>query len=84
MRIQPSDKSLGVEPASPAQPETAVSRSKSTGADRVELSALSQTAAGLAPQRLDEIQASVHAGTYEANAAEVARRIVNFYLIPVK
>jgi anti-sigma28 factor (negative regulator of flagellin synthesis) len=84
MRIQPSDKSLGVEPASPAQPDTAAARSKSAGADRVELSALSQTAAGLAPQRLEEIQASVHAGTYEANAAEVARRIVNFYLIPVK
>jgi anti-sigma28 factor (negative regulator of flagellin synthesis) len=41
-------------------------------------------ASGLAPQRLDEIQASVHAGTYEANAADVARRIVDFYLIPVK
>ena len=84
MRIQPSDKSLGVEPASPAQPDTAAARSKSTGADRVELSALSRTAAGLAPQRMEEIQTKVHAGTYEANAAEVARRIVNFYLIPVK
>ena len=84
MRIQPSDKSLGVEPASPAQPDSAAARPKSAGADRVELSALSQSAAGLGPQRLEEIQASVHAGTYEANAADVARQIVNFYLIPVK
>ena len=84
MRIQPSDKSLGVEPASPAQPDTAAARSTPAGADRVELSSLSQVASGLAPQRLDEIQASVHAGTYEANAADVARRIVDFYLIPVK
>jgi len=84
MRIQPSDKSLGVEPASPAQPDTAASRSKSTGADRVELSSLSQAAAGPAPQRLEAIQASVQAGTYEANASEVARSIVDFYLIPVK
>jgi hypothetical protein len=84
MRIQPSDKSLGVEPASPAQPDTAAARSKSAGADRVELSALSQVAAGLAPQRLDEIQARFKGGTYEANAADVARRIVDFYLIPVK
>ena len=84
MRIQPSDKSLGVEPASPAQPDTAAARSKSAGADRVELSALSQTAAGLAPPRPEEIQASVHAGTYEANAAERGGRIVSYYLIPVK
>jgi len=84
MRIQPSDKSLGVEPASPAQPDTAGSRSKATGSDRVELSNLSQGAAGLAPQRLEEIHASVQGGTYQANASDVARRIVDFYLIPVK
>ena len=84
MRIQRSDKSLGIGPSSPAQPETAAHYSTPAPADRVELSALSQLAAGPAPSRLAEIHANFQAGKYEGDAAEVARRIVDFYLIPVK
>ena len=81
MRIQPSEKSFGPGPASPAQPDTAPPPSVPTGADHVELSALSQAAAGLAPERLQEIQSSLQSETYSVKAAEVSRRIVDFYLI---
>ena len=84
MRIQRSDKSHGVGPASPSQPDLATHRVVPEAADSVELSALSQLAAGPPPSRLAEIQANYLAGKYDGDAAEVARRIVDFYLIPVK
>lgn len=84
MRIQRTDKSLGIGRSTPAQPDTAASHSTPAGADSVALSALSQLAAGPAPSRLAEIQANFLAGKYEGDAAEVARRIVDFYLVAVK
>ncbi|HUJ23015.1 MAG TPA: hypothetical protein VLX58_15900 [Bryobacteraceae bacterium] len=84
MRIQPTSKSLPVGPAEPTQPDKPASPSVGTGSDRVELSVLSQAAAGLAPNRAEEIQAAIDTGTYEVNAAEVSHQIVEFYLIPLK
>ncbi|MBZ5596284.1 MAG: hypothetical protein LAP39_28900 [Acidobacteriia bacterium] len=84
MRIEPTDKSFRVGPASPAQPDTVPASPARSGSDHVELSALSQAAGGLSPQRLDEIQAQVTSGNYQASAAAVSHSIVDFYLIPVK
>jgi hypothetical protein len=84
MRIQPTAKSSGIGPTAPVQPDTTHAAPATVGADHVDLSALSQAAAGLAPQQLKKIQAQVGSGTYQANAAEVSHRIVDFYLIPVK
>jgi anti-sigma28 factor (negative regulator of flagellin synthesis) len=50
----------------------------------VHLSVLSQAAAGMEPGRLDAIQSAVNSGTYQVDAAEVSRRIVEFYLIPTE
>jgi len=50
----------------------------------VVLSSLSQAAGGLAPGRLEQIQAEVSSGKYQPDAAEVSHSIVNFYLIPLK
>ena len=83
MRIQPTSKSLPADPLSPAQPESTPAPSR-RGSDRVELSALSQAAAGLSPDRLKEIQAALDAGTYEINPAKISRSIVEFYLTPLK
>jgi hypothetical protein len=83
MRIQPAGKSIGVGPASPTQPNPAASSAPQTGTDRVDLSALSQAAAGLGPHRIEEIQTSVNSGTYDVSVTELSRRIVDFYLIPV-
>lgn len=54
------------------------------GADSVDLSALSQAAAGLAPEKLEQIQAAVSAGKYQPDPAEVSHSIVEFYLIPLE
>lgn len=84
MRIEPSGKSSPVGPASPAHPDTASPHPAPTGADHVVLSALSQAAGGLAPERLTEIQAEVSSGKYQPDAADISRSIVDFYLIPLK
>ena len=84
MRIESTGKGIPVGPASPAQPDTAAAPPKPLGADHVDLSALSQAAAGLSPARIDKIQSEVSSGAYQVNAAEVSRRIVDFYLIPVE
>jgi len=83
MRIEPGGKSAPVGPASPAQPGTPAAPPAPTSSDEVNLSALSQAAAGLAPARIEQIQAEVSAGKYQPDAAEVSHRIVDFYLIPL-
>jgi len=83
MRINPAGESVGVGPASSAQPNTDHPFPAPAGLDHVELSALSQAASGIGPERLAEMQASVGSGAYEVNSAETSRRIVDFYLIPV-
>jgi len=50
----------------------------------VQLSVLSQAAAGMEPGRLESIQSAVSSGTYQVDAGEVSRRIVEFYLIPTE
>jgi anti-sigma28 factor (negative regulator of flagellin synthesis) len=84
MRIEPTDKTAGIGPASPAHSETPAHPSTPAGADHVELSVLSQAAAGLAPGRVQQIQEQLRAGTYQPDAGEVSRHIVEFYLIPLK
>jgi anti-sigma28 factor (negative regulator of flagellin synthesis) len=84
MRIEPTDKSAAIDRATPAQVDSTAARPASGRPDRVELSALSQAVAGLAPGRLTEIQSEVSAGTYQVDASQVSRRIVDFYLIPLK
>jgi len=37
----------------------------------------------MSPDRLEQIQAAVNSGSYEAPAAEVSHAIVDFYLIPL-
>ena len=81
MRIQPTEKSLSPDPAAPAQPGSAASQSVPQRTDRVELSALSQGAGGLAPERLQELQYSLESDTYSVKSGDVSRRIVDFYLI---
>jgi len=83
MRIQPTSKSFPADPLSPAQPETTSTPRRSTS-DHVELSALSQSAVGLSPNRLKEIQVAFDAGTYDISPAAVSRAIVEFYLTPLK
>jgi hypothetical protein len=84
MRIEPSGKSNPVGSAAPAQPDAPARHPAPAGADRVELSALSQAAGGLAPGRLEQIHVEVSAGKYQPDAADVSRHIVDFYLIPLK
>jgi len=84
MRIEPTDKSFRVGPASPAHSEASPVTRARQGSDHVELSALSQAASGLSPQRVEEIQSQVSSGTYQVNAAAVSHSIVDFYLIPLK
>jgi anti-sigma28 factor (negative regulator of flagellin synthesis) len=84
MRIEPTDKSFRVGPASPAHSEATPATPARTGSDHVELSALSQAAGALSPQRVEEIQSQVSSGTYQVNAAAVSHSIVDFYLIPLK
>jgi anti-sigma28 factor (negative regulator of flagellin synthesis) len=84
MRIEPTDKSFRVGPASPAQPDAVPAARARSSSDHVELSALSQAAGGLSPQRIDEIQNQVNSGTYQVSAADVSHSIVNFYLIALK
>ncbi len=82
MRIEPTGKGAPVSRSSPAQPGTPAAPAAPAGSDRVDLSALSQAAAGLAPEKLEQIQAEVTAGSYHPDAAEVSESIVDFYLIP--
>ena len=84
MRIEPTDKSLRVGPASPAHSETTPAAPARPGSDHVELSVLSQAAGALSPQRIEEIQTQVNSGTYQVDAAAVSHAIVDFYLIPLK
>jgi anti-sigma28 factor (negative regulator of flagellin synthesis) len=84
MRIEPTDKSFRVGPASPAHSEATPATRARPGSDHVELSVLSQAAGALSPQRVEEIQSQVSSGTYQVNAAEVSHSIVDFYLIPLK
>ena len=84
MRIEPSGKGTPIGPASPAQPGTPATPPAPASADEVNLSVLSQAAAGLAPARMEQIQGEVSAGKYHPDAAEVSQRIVDFYLIPIE
>lgn len=84
MRIEPTDKSFRVEPAASAHAEGTPAAPARPSSDHVELSALSQAAGALSPQRVEEIQAQVSSGTYQVSAADVSHSIVNFYLIPLK
>jgi anti-sigma28 factor (negative regulator of flagellin synthesis) len=54
------------------------------GADEVNISLLSQAAAGLAPAKMEQIQAEVSAGNYQPDAAEVSHSIVDFYTVPIE
>jgi hypothetical protein len=84
MRIEPTAKNMGIGSASPAQTDTSKPGPAPAGADHIHLSALSRAASGLAPAYLEGIRSEVSSGTYQANAGEVSRRIVDFYLIPLK
>jgi anti-sigma28 factor (negative regulator of flagellin synthesis) len=84
MRIEPTDKSFRVGPASPAHSEATPAAPARPGSDHVQLSAFSQAAGALRPQRVEEIQSQVSSGTYQVNAAAVSHSIVDFYLIPLK
>ena len=84
MRIESTGKNAPVRPASPATPGAPAPPPAPASADHVDLSALSQAAAGLAPEKLEQIQAEVSAGSYKPDAAEVSQSIVDFYLIPLE
>jgi len=84
MRIESTGKNAPVGPASPAQPGTQPAPPAPASADQVDLSALSQAAAGLAPEKLEQIHAEVNAGKYNPDPAEVSHSIVDFYLIPLE
>ena len=84
MRIEPTQKNAGIGKSSPSHPENPAHQPAPTRADHVQLSGLSQAAAGMEPGRLDAIQSAVGSGTYQVDAAEVSRRIVEFYLIPTE
>lgn len=84
MRIESTGKNSPVRPASPATPGTPAPPPAPASADQVDLSSLSQAAAGLVPEKLEQIQAEVSAGSYKPDAAEVSHSIVDFYLIPLE
>jgi anti-sigma28 factor (negative regulator of flagellin synthesis) len=84
MRIEPTQKNAGIEKSSPSQPEASQHVPTPARADHVQLSVLSQAAAGLEPGRLEAIQSQFSSGTYEVNPSEVSRRIVDFYLVPTE
>jgi hypothetical protein len=84
MRIESSGKGAPVRPAGPAQPGTPAVAPAPASADEVNLSTLSQAASGVAPARMEQIEAEVGAGKYQPDAAEVSHRIVDFYLIPLE
>jgi hypothetical protein len=84
MRIEPSGKATPVRAASSAQPGTPPAPPAPASADEVNLSVLSQAAAGLAPAKMEQIQAEVSAGKYQPDAAEVSHSIVDFYMIPIE
>ena len=83
MQIQPTGKSSGVGPSSPAHTGPSASVPAKAGADHVDFSMLSQVAAGLPRQRIEELQNQVNSGAYDVNAQEVSRHIVDFYSIPL-
>lgn len=84
MRIEPTQKNVGVGQASQSQPEVPQHLPTPARTDHVQLSVLSQAANGMEPGRLEAIRSEVSSGTYEVNAHEVSRRIVDFYLIPTE
>lgn len=84
MRIESTGKGTPVGKASPAQPGTPAPPPAPASADHVDLSSLSQAAAGLAPEKLEQVQAQVSAGKYNPDPAEVSHKIVDFYLIPIE
>ncbi|HLM99415.1 MAG TPA: hypothetical protein VK335_09055 [Bryobacteraceae bacterium] len=84
MRIESTGKNAPVRPASAATPGAPAPPPAPASADHVDLSALSQAAAGLAPEKLEQIQTEVNAGSYKPDAAEVSQSIVDFYLIPLE
>jgi len=84
MRIEPTDKSSRVAPTSRPQSEPTPAAPARPGSDHVELSALSQAAGALSPERIEEIQSQVSSGTYQPSATEVSHSIVDFYLVPLK
>ena len=84
MRIEPTDKSSRMGPTSRANSGATPATPARPGSDHVELSAFSQAAGALSPQRVEEIQSQVNSGTYQVNAAAVSHSIVDFYLIPLK
>jgi anti-sigma28 factor (negative regulator of flagellin synthesis) len=84
MRIQPTGKTPAVGSAPRGQQDKSAGASTPAGTDHVDLSSLSQAVAGLAPARIEQLQAHVQSGLYEVNAAELSRHMVDFYLIPIK
>jgi|GEM_PF-981074 len=68
-------------PAGPAEKPAEEFRAED-GADRVYLSRLSQALllCGLPPARLEHLRSLVQSDAYEIPAAELSRRIVQFYL----
>ncbi len=84
MRIEPGSKGTPVGPASPAQPGIPAAPPAPATSDEVNLSVLSQAAAGLAPARMEQVEAEVSAGNYRPDAEEVSHSIVDFYLIPIE
>jgi len=83
MRIEPTEKPPGIRPASSARPDATPSSAHALP-DQVDLSLLSRSAAGLNPERLEQIQSRVRSGAYQSNPAELSRSIVDFYLIPIE
>jgi len=84
MRIESTGKGTPVGKASPAQPGTPAPPPAPASTDHVDLSSLSQAASGLAPEKLEQVQAQVNAGKYNPDPAEVSHSIVEFYLIPLE
>jgi anti-sigma28 factor (negative regulator of flagellin synthesis) len=84
MRIQPTGKSPAVGSAHRGQQEKSLAVASPVGTDQVHLSTLSQAIAGLTPARIEQLQQHIESGLYEVNAAELSRRIVDFYLIPIE
>jgi len=84
MRIQPTGKTPTIGPAPRGQQDKSSVAASPVGNDQVHLSTLSQTIAGLTPARIEQLQQHVESGLYEVNAAELSRRIVDFYLIPIE
>ena len=84
MRIQPTGKSPAIGSAHRGQHEKFPAAASPVGTDHVHLSTLSQAIAGLTPARIEQLRQHIESGLYEVNAAQLSRRIVDFYLIPIE